>query len=71
MLAAEDLAPGLHGAAIGQRDGFDAATGALARLEHDDISTGTFQVTCRREPRQPGPEHCDVGHDNFLLTLIA
>ena len=62
VLAAEDLAPGLHGAAIGQRDRLNAATGSFARLEYDHISTGAIQITRRRKPRQPGPEHCDVGH---------
>ena len=59
---AEHLAAGLHDAAVGQRHGLDAAPGALARLEHDHVGAGTIEVARRRQPREPGPEHCHVDH---------
>jgi hypothetical protein len=58
----DHLAAHLDAAPVGQRGPLDAAADPLPGLEHDDVGAAADEVAGRRESRQPGTHHHDVGH---------
>ena len=65
---ADDLAAELDGAPVGQGHRLDAAAHARAGLEHEHVGTAARQVTRRRQSREAGSQHNDIGHARTPLT---